>query len=119
MWHSSPSPEIGTHVGRPLIGFRQNHSIGITRIDFLTKFLDDRMRSRKILATRTVTLNQIWDCVHTQSIDAHVQPITHNLDNFFDHPGIVKIRVRLVGKNDASNIAWLPDPRSSWIAPYR
>ncbi len=56
------------------------------------------MRFRKIFTRGAVAFGKVWDCIHAQRIDAHVQPETHHLDHFFHDPWIVVVQIRLVGK---------------------
>ena len=33
MWHSSPSPKYGAHVGRPLVRLGQQHAVRVLRVE--------------------------------------------------------------------------------------
>src|ERR1700732_5517383 len=53
---------------------------------------------RKIFTAGAVALDEVWDRIHAQRIDAHVQPKSHHLDDFFDYSWIVIVQIWLVGK---------------------
>src|SRR4029077_8207918 len=73
-------------------------SIGIAQVNLTAKLLDDRMCFWKILTTRSFALHQVWDRIHAQRIDAHIQPEAHDLKYFFDDSGIVIVQIGLVRK---------------------
>ena len=105
--------EIGTHVGRPLIGFRQHHPSRKVLIDFAAEILYDLVSLGKVLAVRSFAFHKIRDGVYTERIDAHVEPIAHDLQNFVDDHGIVVVQVRLVRKESVPEIRlpdWIPGP---------
>ena len=85
MWTFVAVAKIGAHVGRPLIGFREEDAIGVLRVNFLAQSLDDGVRFRKILAIGSFALDQVGDGVDAQRVDAHVQPVAHDLQDFLDH----------------------------------
>ena len=60
--------------------------------------LDDAVRLGQILAGGAIALNQVWNRVHAQRVDAHVEPEAHRLQHFFDHQRIVEVQVGLVRK---------------------
>ena len=54
------------------------------------------MGFRKILAAGAVALDQIGNGVDAQRVHAHVEPVAHHLQHFFEHRGIVVIQIRLM-----------------------
>ena len=90
--------EIRTYIGWPLVRFRQEHPAGIVCINLLSEFSDDSVCFRKIFATGTLTLHQIGDRVYAQCINPYIEPVTHHLQNFFDHFWVVVVQIGLVRK---------------------
>ena len=88
--------EIFGGVLRPLVGFGEQHAVGIMRVDFSADFLDDGVRLGQILAIRAVALHEVGDRVEAQSIHAHVEPEPHRVENGLEHFGIVEVQVGLM-----------------------
>ena len=50
MWHSSPSPKYCDDVLGPLVGFGEEHAVGVLLVDRLAHPLEERMRLGQVLA---------------------------------------------------------------------
>ncbi len=88
--------EIGARVLRPLIGFGQQHAVGIGGVEIGADLLQDIVRLRQVLVVGAVALHQIGNGVEPQPVDAHLQPEAHDAQHFLKHTRIVEVEVRLV-----------------------
>ncbi len=90
--------EVGTHIGRPLVGFGKNEAVGIVRVDRGADLLDDRVCLGQVLAGGAVALTEIGNRIHAQRVHAHVEPEAHGLQHLFHHQRIVEVEIRLMRK---------------------
>ena len=88
--------EIGADIGRPLVGFGQNHPVGVLGVHLAPDRLDQRVGLRQVLAIRPVALDEVGDRVESKAVHAHVQPEMHDLHDFLDDARIIVVQVRLV-----------------------
>ena len=88
--------EVRTHICRPLVGLGENHATFVPFIDRRANLLDRRVRLRKIFAIGAIAFDEVWNGIHAQSIDAHIQPVPHDVDDRFDNHGVIEIQIRLV-----------------------
>ena len=88
--------KVGAHVGRPLVGLGKNQAIRIVRVDRGAQRLDHRVRFRQIFAGGSIALAKVWNRVHAQRVDAHVEPEAHRLQHLFHHQRVVVVQVGLV-----------------------
>ena len=79
MWHSSPSPKYGAHVGRALVGFGQQHAAGRVLIEVRADGADDGVGFGQVLAVRAFALDQIRHGVQPEAVHAHIEPEVHDL----------------------------------------
>nr|GFA32829.1 hypothetical protein [Tanacetum cinerariifolium] len=89
--------EVHLRVFRPLVGFGQQHAVRVVGVDLGTNLLEDLMGLRQVFVVGAIALDQVRDRVQTQAVDAHVQPIAHDLDDRLHHLRVVEVQVRLVG----------------------
>ena len=87
--------EIDARVFWPLVGFRQQHTIGIF-IDLFSDLLQNRMRLGQVFVIGPFALAKIRHRVEPQAVDAEVEPITHDFGDFLDHLRIFEIEIGLV-----------------------
>ncbi len=90
--------EVGTDIGRPLIGLGQDETVGVVGIDGGADGLDDTMSLGQVLAGGAIALDQVGYGVYAQRVDAHVEPEAHGFENLFDHRGVVEVQVGLERK---------------------
>ena len=64
--------------------------------------------SGQILATCSFALDEVRDSVDPQSVHAHVQPVAHDLQDLFNHSGVVVVKVRLM-REEAVPVVGLGD----------
>ncbi len=88
--------EVGAHVGRPLVGFRQDQSICVLGIDGGPNSLDDGMGLRQVFAGSSVALDKIGNRIHPQRVDAHVEPEAHRLQHFLNDERVIEVEIGLV-----------------------
>ena len=88
--------EIGTDIGRPHVGFGEDETIRILRVNGGANLFDLDVRLGHVFAVGAVALDQIWDGVQAQGIDTHIEPEAHGLEYFFHHPRVVEVQVRLM-----------------------
>ncbi len=88
--------EVRAHVGRPLIGLRQNHASGVAFVHLLADAADDGVCFRQVLAVGAVAFDEVRNRVEPQAVDAHVEPVAHRLQHFVDDGRIVVVEVGLV-----------------------
>ena len=50
----------------------------------------------QVFAIRSIAFHQIRDCIETYRVDAHVQPVAQDFQDFFHHARIVEIQIRLM-----------------------
>ena len=78
MWHSSPSPKYGAHVGRPLVRLGEQHAVRIARVELARGSASGRRASRQVLADRAFALDQVRHRVEPQAVDAAIEPELHH-----------------------------------------
>ncbi len=97
MWHSSPSPKYGAHVGRPLVRLGEQHAVGIRARRARARIcLRIVVRLVEVLADRAFALDQVGNGVEPQAVDAAIEPEPHHLDHRLEHRRVVEVQVRLV-----------------------
>ncbi|MNZ84907.1 hypothetical protein D3C78_1036790 [compost metagenome] len=89
--------EVQLCVLRPLIGLGQQHAVGVVGVDFGTDLFQDVVGFRQVLVVGAVTLDQVGNGVQAQSVDAHVEPVTHHRQHRFHDLRVIEVQVRLVG----------------------
>ena len=72
-------PEIGAHVGRPLVRFGQEHAIRVAGCRARRGSLEYRVRLRQVLAVRALALEEVRHRVEPQAVHAQVEPEPHDL----------------------------------------
>ena len=90
--------EVFAHVFGPLVGLGQKKLAGVVLVDQCADLLDDRVRLGKIFIVGSVALDEVRNRVQPETVDAHVQPEAHDLENGLEHPGIVEVEIRLVAE---------------------
>ena len=88
--------EVRPHVGRPLVGFGEEHAIGIAGVERAADLLEHVVRLLEVLADRPFALDQVRHRVEPQPVDAAVQPELHHAVDRPQDLGVVEIEVRLV-----------------------
>ena len=84
-------PEILRCLLRPEIGLGEKHPVRVAGIDRRPDLLDDRVGLGKIFASRAFPLDEIGNGVKPQTIDAHIEPVGHDVEHGFEDAGIVEI----------------------------
>ena len=79
-------PEIGAHVGRPLVGFREQHAVRPARLDVAPDRLQDGVRLGQILAAGALTLDEVRHGVEAKAVDPQLQPEVHDLQQLLAAP---------------------------------
>ena len=88
--------EVRADVGRPLVGFGQEHAPAVAGVELPPDPFQNRVRLRQVLVDGAFALDQIWDGVEPQGIHSQVEPEAHDSEDLGDHLGIVEIQVWLV-----------------------
>ena len=108
--------EISAYIRGPLVGFSQNHTVGVTLVHIATNLLDDSMRLGKVFAVCSVALDEVGNRIQAQAVDSEVQPEAHDFVYFLEHRRVVVVQIRLVReRSDASSTGRPRRPRTSWI----
>ena len=96
MWHSSPSPKYGLHVGRPLVRLGEQHAVAMPRVHRGADVLEDRVRLLEVLAGRAFALDQVRHRVEPHAVDAAIEPEAHDSDHRLEHRRVVEVQIGLV-----------------------
>ena len=88
--------EIGQHVFRPLVGFGQQHAVGIAFIHGGADLLQDVVGLAEVLVVGALALDQVGHGVEPEPVHAHLQPVAQHAQHFAHHGRIVEVQVRLV-----------------------
>ena len=83
--------EVRADVGRPLVGFGQERAGRIMGVNFASKGLYHGMSFGEIFAAGSLSLHQVGNGIHAQSVHSHIQPVAHHLQNFLDDSRIVEV----------------------------
>gem|GEM_PF-2532261 len=105
--------EIQLGVFRPLVGFGQQHAVGIVGVDLGADRLEHRVSFRQVLVVGAVALDQVGNRVQAQTVDAHVQPVAHHRQHGLHHLRVVEVEVRLVRIEAVPEVLlghWVPRP---------
>ena len=88
--------EVGANVRWPEIRLRQQHPIRVAAVDVPADRLDDVVRFGKVLTGGALALHQIGHGMQAQSVDAHLEPEIHHVENLSQHRRVVVVEIRLV-----------------------
>ena len=66
--------EIGTQVGRPLVGFRQEHGSGEFGINSAAQIFENRVRLRQVFAGCPFPFDQVGNGIQAETVHADCQP---------------------------------------------
>ena len=88
--------EILRRFLRPKIRLGEEHPVRIARIDRRPDLLDDGVGLTEIFATRAFPLDEIGNGIEPQTIDAHVEPVSHDVEDGFKNAGIVEVQIGLM-----------------------
>ena len=88
--------EIQLGVFRPLVGFGEQHAVGVVGVDLGADRLEHRMGLRQVLVVGAVAFDQVRNRIQAQAVDAHVQPVAHYRQHGLHHLRIVEVEVWLV-----------------------
>ncbi len=105
--------EIQLGIFRPLVGFREQHAVGIMCIEFRADFFQYLVGFRQVFVIGAVALDEIWNRIQPQTIDAQVEPEAHYAEHFFHYLRIIKIKIRLMRIKAVPEILasyWVPGP---------
>ena len=89
--------EIQLRVFGPLIGLGQQHAVGVIGVDFRADLLEDVVGLGQVFVVGAVALDQVRDRVQAQTVDAHVEPVTHYRQHCLHDLRVIEVQVRLVG----------------------
>ena len=73
-------------------------AIGVFGVDDGADFLDLDVGLGEIFAAGAVALDQVGNGVEPQSVDAHVEPEAHGVEDLFHDARVVEVEVGLVGE---------------------
>jgi hypothetical protein len=90
--------EVFAHVLGPLIGFGQQESVFIIRVDRRAQLLDHLVGFAQVFVVGAFTLDQVGNRIEPEAVDPHVEPETHGLQHRLQDPRIVEIQIRLVAE---------------------
>ena len=96
MWHSSPSPKYGAHVGRPLVRLGEQHPVRVGGVERAAHPLQHGVGLGQVLVVGPLAHAQVRHGVEPQRVDAEVEPELHHVDHRFDDRRVVVIQVGLV-----------------------
>ncbi len=89
--------KIQLGIFRPLVGFGQQHAVGVMGIDFGTDLLEHLVGLGQVLVVGAVAFDQVGNGIQAQAVDAHVEPVAHHRQHCLHDLWIVEIQVRLMG----------------------
>jgi hypothetical protein len=88
--------EIFLRVLGPLVGFGQQQAVGIFLVDHRAYLLEHLVGLGQVLVVGAFAFHQIRHGVQAQSVHAHVQPVAHHRQHFFQHLRVVVVQVGLM-----------------------
>ncbi len=80
----------------PLVGFRQQHPVGVMRVHLGADLLQHLVGFGQVLVVGAFALDQVRHRVQPQAVDAGFQPEMQHAQDGFQHAGIVEIEIGLV-----------------------
>ena len=98
MWNSSPSPKYGTQIGRPLVGFGQQHLAGELLVEFGAQFLQDAWVSGRFSHEVPSRSTRYGTASRRKPSTPMLQPELHHLPHFFAHSRIVVVQIGLMAE---------------------
>jgi hypothetical protein len=90
-------PEVGDGVLRPLVGLREQHAVLEAPVDVLPHLAQKGVRLGKVLAVRSLALEEVRDGVEPQPVDAHPEPEVECLEDGSPDCGIREVEIGLMG----------------------
>ena len=88
--------EIVLGVLGPLVGFGEQHAIGVELVELGTDPLQHGVRLGQVLVVGAFALDQIGNGIEPEPVDPEIEPEAHDAQHRLDHLGIVEIEVGLV-----------------------
>ena len=90
--------EVLHHVGRPLVGLREQHPPGVLVVNDLAAAPEEGVRLRQVLAVGALALVEVRHGVQPEPVDPEVQPEPQHVDHRVLHGEVVEVEVRLMGE---------------------
>ena len=70
-----PLAEVGSGLGRPLVGLGQEHAVGELAIDMFPELSEEGVGLREVFATGALPLKEVGHGVQAKPVHAHAEPI--------------------------------------------
>ena len=88
--------KVQLRVFGPLVGFGQQHAVGVMGVDLGADLLEDVVSFRQVFVVGAVPFDQVGNGVQAQAVDAQVEPIAHHRQHRFHDLRVIKVEVGLV-----------------------
>ena len=88
--------KVQLRVFGPLVGFGQQHAVGVMGVDLGADLLEDVVGFRQVFVVGAVPFDQVGNGVQAQAVDAQVEPIAHHRQHRFHDLRVIKVEVGLV-----------------------
>ncbi len=88
--------EVLHHVGRPLVGLREQDPVGVEPVHLGPDPLEIGVGLRQVLAVGALLLEQVGDGVEPETVDAEVEPESDDLHHRVLHVRVLVVEVRLM-----------------------
>ena len=88
--------KVGAYVGGPHVGLGQDEAVFVLGVDGGSDFLDLVVGFGDVFTACAVAFEEVGDGVQTQTVDSHVHPETHGVENLFHDSRVVEVEIRLV-----------------------
>ena len=88
--------EVSAQIGRPLVGFGQQHLAGRVLVQFGAQLFQNGVGLRQVLARCSFALDQVGHGIQAESVNSQLNPELHHPPHLLADGGIVVVKVGLM-----------------------